>query len=207
MKKLIYFSAFFLIFIFSCKKDEEPNHNPCGASTGGTYLIHPDILNYQFKTGSYWIFHDSINGVSDSVFINSFDQGYESDICGNSFQFYSFMTNTNPSLLTTNYRLENGTFNKGATSLLSGVTIYFENNQLPSGLSAYYAVSHFDSLYIYDQYYYNVSCTTRFKDPTENDNRCVNYLNPEFGFLRVDIIDTTNTTISKKLLTRKFIVR
>ncbi len=194
-----------LLFV-SCKKESEPQkQNPCG--NGGpttTYITASDLVNCKYKTGTYWVYIDSTSNTNDSLYISSFNQIFlTGSTCGDSYEAHSYNTVSNPSMKTHSYAVVAGGLFKDPSTVNTGTQIY--DNYYSS--SYYYTSTHFDSMFVYNQYYRNVARTVITRDPTENNYKTVYYINSDFGFLRTDILDSSGATISKKMLMRKNIVR
>lgn len=203
------FFLFLLIILFfnsSCsKEDDYPEKNVCPQGMNGNYPMYADLLNCRYKTGTYWVFIDSITGMTDSMYIDNFNQGYLNDNCNNSFQYHFFTATSYPSAISINYQLEVGYFYRGSTGLHTGRPIYTSYDALPN--NPYYHFERYDSLFFYSQYYHDVVKTMILIDSDEGYNTTVYYMNSDFGFLRKDVIDSSSTIISKKILRQKNIVR
>lgn len=77
----------------SCnKKDDYPGHNPCAGEERTSYILSADLQYCKYKTNTYWIYVDSVSNSFDSVSIQSFNQGFLEDVCGNSYEIHSFKT-------------------------------------------------------------------------------------------------------------------
>jgi hypothetical protein len=192
--------------ILSCsKKDDNSGHSPCSGNEATTYITSPDLQNCKYKTESYWVFVDSVNNSFDSISVESFNQGFLDDICGNSHEIHSFKTISSSSMESTDYVVVAGGLFKDFTgSPNSGTQIYDDFNTTTS--MSNYIIGHLDSIFIYDRYYKNVLQVEIENDPTEDHNKSFYFINSEFGFLRHDIY-SSNTLVSKKVLMRKNIIR
>lgn len=106
-------------------------------------------------------------------------------------------------MITHSYVVVAGGLFKDPSGVNTGTQIYYDYNS-----PIYYHLStHFDSMFVFNQYYYNVAQTIIAHDPTENNYKTVYYINSDFGFLRMDMINTSGATISKKILMQKNILR
>lgn len=204
MRNLIHIGLILITALFSCNKDDNTSHNRCGDEITA-YITSTDLQNCKYKTKSYWVYIDSVNNSFDSVFIRSFNQDFIEDICGNSYEIHSFETFSSYSSELKDYVVVSGGLFKdfdGTTN--SGTQIYDDFYTTTS--STNYQIVKFDSLLIFDQFYYNVLRVDLGNDPSENHKKSTYYINSEFGFLRHDIY-SDNILISKKVLLRKNIIR
>ena len=204
MKILLYIGL--IIALISCKKREDANpHNPCTGDETTFYIASTDLQNCKYKTNSYWVYVDSVNNSIDSVSIESFDQRFIDDVCGNSYEIHSFKTISSYSSELTDYVVVAGGLFKGYEGPPnSGTQIYDDFDVTTSRTN--YQIEKFDSLLIYDQYYKRVLRVEIENDRTENTNKSIYFINSEFGFLRHDIY-SENILTSKKILMRKNIER
>ena len=191
------------VFSFSSCRNESESPGPCSGSSTTTYITASDLLNCRYKTGTYWVYIDSITNLIDSVNIQSYNQNFISDPCNNSYETHFYTTVSYPSMKTHSYIVVAGGLFKDPTGVNTGTEIY-DDYYSPT---YFYLSTHFDSIFVFNQYYQNVAQTIITKDPTENNSKTVYYINSEFGFLRTDIIDSNGITISEKLLIRKNILR
>ena len=206
MRNFLYIGLVSLATLLSCNQaDDNPGHNPCPGDEAIYYITSSDLMNCRYKTNSYWVCFDSVTNTFDSISIESFNQDFIEDYCRNSFEIHSFKTISSNSLDTTDYVVfAGGLFKDFDGTTHSGIKIYDDYNTTTS--MAVFLVEHFDSVFIYDQYYKKVLRVERENDPTEDHNKSIYYFNSEFGFLRHDIY-SDNSLISKKVLLRKNIVR
>lgn len=197
MRKLTCFLSV-LLLIVSCKKKEDPAKNNC---PGNVYIASADLLNCQYRTGSYWVTIDSVNLQIDSASIHSFSYGFMGDFC-TTYEHHQFLALSSSPFEPTNYIVVAGGFFKDFEGTVgTGVNIYDDyNSSLSSNETRY------DSLFVYDQYYYNVLRTEVANDQTEGGKRSIYYVNSDYGFLKHEIYDGS-TLISKKILKSKQIVR
>lgn len=179
MKYIFFISIIFLAF-YSCKKNDTPQRDPCNGTYGDTALLSAQLSGFRYKPGTYWILRDSISGNADSVFVTRYHEGYNGACVR--FQYYNFCTNSDSITLTHAASIENS----------CGYEI----------LNVYNAP--FDSLFISTQYYYNVY-VTQTKDC--NQHTAYYYMNPNDGFIKINILDSNSQFISSKILQRKNIVR
>ena len=95
-----------------------------------------------------------------------------------------------------------GVFKGFSGSINSGQRIYlgYDKNYLANCLS-----DTIGTMFIFDQFYSNVVRVEVGNDATENNNKCLYYINSEFGILRQDIYSGANL-ISQKVLMDKVIV-
>jgi hypothetical protein len=205
MRNLLFFGLIFLIALSSCKKDDSyQKQNPCGDKFTA-YIKSTDLQNCKYKTGSYWVFIDSVNGSFDSISIQSFNQDFIEDYCGNSYETHSYRVFSSYSSINTDYVVVQGGLFKGFDGTAnSGTQIYNDYNSTTSMTN--YQIEKFDSLFIFDKFYHKVLRVDIGNDPTENHKRSIYYINSEFGFLRQNIY-SDSILISKKVLMRKNIIR
>ncbi|MCJ8288419.1 MAG: hypothetical protein HRT58_00190 [Crocinitomicaceae bacterium] len=205
MKPLFYILIILLVTA-SCKKDKyDSNGNGnIPPETPITYTISkPDLVDFKFKAGTYWVYIDSVNNTIDSVSVEGF--GFDSLLDeGNYYEYHLFNTISYPSMETTQYAVNPfGVYKGGNGTSNSGQRIYLGNelNYFTNCLS-----NPVDSMYIYNQYYYDVVRIEVGNDQTENNYKSFYYINSEFGFLRHDMY-SGGSLISKRILVDKNIVR
>lgn len=200
MKKIIFLLS--VIAIVSCDKDKESK-----SECSGVYyeITSPDLLNGKLKTGSYWIYIDSVNLAYDSTVISSFSEG-KAGTC-EEFHAYGYNLVSYPNLLGSNMAIYQNGIEKNTGGLPnSGIKIYTDFN-FPDSSSAFNC-SRFDSVFIYDRYYKRVEKVTVANDPSNpGKTKSIYYFNSEFGLLRHDKFNASSVLTSKKLLRRKNIVR
>ncbi len=205
MRNLKYIELILLIALVSCNKDNNQGHNTCGNNKTTSYITSADLQNCQYKTGSYWVFIDSVDNTIDSISIESYYHGFIEDICENSYEIHSFKIISSNLSKKIDYVVVAGGLFKGFDGTPnSGTQIYDDFNTTSSMTN--YIIERFDSLFIYDQYYEKVLRVEIEKDKTEDNNKSVYFINSEFGFLRHDIY-SNNILTSKKVLMRKNIIR
>ncbi|MFI5220361.1 MAG: hypothetical protein ACHQNT_12830 [Bacteroidia bacterium] len=201
MKQTAYGILFFATLIgASCHKDEYQKQNPCYGTSGGNIAMDTNLLNYRFKTGTYWVFVDSTSTVVDSLYITSHEQGWTDDPCNLSFQYHQFSATSYPSMKSIYHELKINSLTR------EGSTIYYSFNHVSGGGSDF-TCTHYDSLYIFNQYYHNVAETIVPLDLSEERHKSIYYMNAEFGFLRIDNFDSNNIVISQKFLYHSNIIK
>ncbi len=196
-----------LLILFSCNKDDDNRHqNPCfGIQPSTSYITSPDLQNCMYKTGSYWVFLDSISNTIDSVSIINFHQTILYGHCDYDYEIHSIETISSDSMESIDYVITQGGLFKDFTGgINSGTQIYGAYDSSVSMTN--YLVEKFDSTFIYDRYYHTVLKVEIEDDPTENDNRSVYFINSDYGFLRHDIYSGSNL-LSNKVLIDKSIIR
>jgi hypothetical protein len=187
MKYLYFFLIIGISINFSCKKEEESfMHFPgCDDTTN----LSSNLSGFKYLPGSYWVMVDSVNGNTDSVYVSTSEGGYILDHCG-IFQYHSFKTISSLTMTMDTYKLQQSSITKNEV-----LTIY---------PGSYY----YDSLYISNQYYQNVTKRVVTADPTQGYNKATYYLSPDVGFIRIEIVDdTTGALLSKMILQNYNIVR
>lgn len=197
MKKLTCLLSTILLIV-SCKKEEDPAKNNC---PGEIHITSTDLLNCQYRTGSYWVTIDSVNLQIDSAYIHNFALGFMGDMC-TTYENHEFLVLSSSPLVPTNYIvLPDGLFKGFQGTVGTGLNIYDGyNSSIESNETRY------DSLFVYDQFYYNVLRTEIANDQTEGGKSSVYYVNSDYGFLKHEIYDGS-TLIAKKILKNKQIVR
>lgn len=165
--------------------------------------ISLQMLDAKYKIGTYWIFMDSVSNVFDSTFVNSNSESDIYDGCVTTYHVYDYSLRSVPNFEYNSYRIVTGGIFKNSNGPNSGTLIYSQYYYSTSN----YSIVYLDSFFVYDRYYKHLSQTTVLKDPTYNNNKVIYYINTEFGFLRTDILDSSENFISKRLLVRKNIVR
>ena len=186
----------FVFILMGCRKEHGP---VLGHSPNHSNITSPDLINMKFKSGTYWVFTDSITNTSDSNYIiNPLEF---MDI--NSGETYTFQVQT--CCNKENYQIVTWGINRTGPYQSTDELIYrpFNTPFIPPA-SNYIPL---DSMFVYDRYYKNVEKTIVDPDPLESNKKVIYYLNADYGFLRKDIFSSSNTLISKKLIIRKNIVR
>lgn len=206
VKYLIYLGLMFSIVFSSCRKVEDnPIHIPCTGDETISYIESVDLQNCMYKINSYWVYIDSVNNSIDSVYIDSLDQGFIKDFCGNSYEMYYYKTISSYSSMSTDYVVfADGLFKTFNGLIYKGIQIYDDFDMTSSMTN--YQIEKFDSLLIYDQYYKRVLRVEIENDEGVNNNKSIYFINSEFGFLRHEIY-SDNILTSNKILIRKNIER
>ncbi len=201
MKHTAFFLCLICFLLVSCRKEKPPSDSCDSFET--YYITSADLINCEYKTGSYWIIIDSATMFIDSVRITQMGQGFPKLSC-DMFECHSYMLTSNlPGL--DRYAVFAGGLYKGFSgNAYSGIKIY-DDYVNPSTFTS--NETRFDSLFIYDQYYYRVLRMEIEDDWTEWHNRSVYYINSDYGLLKHEIYDDNNYRISNKILMRKNIVR
>jgi hypothetical protein len=200
MKKL--FLLVISVIMLSCNKEQDVT-----VKCSDTYydIASPDLLNAKFKTGTYWVYLDSVSLTTDSTIINSYSEG---DV-GKCSEYHAFGFNmvTYPALKASNMAIYfNGLLKNSGGLPTSGILIYTDFN-FPDSTSIYNC-SRLDSVFIYDRYYKRVERVTVAKDPSNiGSTKSIYYFNSAYGVLRQDIFNASSVLTAKKLLMRKNIVR
>ena len=187
-----------LLLTSSCKKDETPAKGP-DCSNKATVYITPEISNFKFQTGTYWVFMDSVSMIMDTIkVISSGGAVHPFQYCPNNYyEFYSFKVNPNDiNSVSDQYSLSGNALMRNQRSEHGFDEMIYQD---------FYP--EIDSLFIYDRYYKNVVVHTKTSDLSENGNKTVYYINTTFGFLKKEIFNTNNLLISKKVLKDKLIIR
>ncbi len=200
MKKL--FLLLTIALFAGCDKEKDVT-----AECPDTYyeITSPDLLNNKLKTGSYWIYLDSVNMATDSTAVSSYSEG-KAGKC-EEFHAYAYNMVTYPALLASNIAIYQGGIEKNTGGLPNtGIKIYTDFNY-PDSSSAFNC-SRLDSCFIYDRYYKRVEKVTIASDPSNiGKTKSIYYFNSEFGLLRQDKFNASSVLTSKRLLKRKNIVR
>lgn len=200
MKKIFLLLSVFAIV--SCNKDKEEKI-PCNATFHD--ISSPDIAQGKLKTGTYWIYMDSVSLTIDSTAVVSFSEGNVGQC--EEFHAYGYNMVTYPALLASNIALYYTGIEKNTGGLPnSGIKIYTDFNFPDS--SAAFVCSRLDSCFIYDRYYKRVEKVIVASDQSNPaKTKSIYYFNSEFGLLRHDKFNASNVLTNKKLLKRKNIVR
>ena len=205
MRNIFYYSLIILSTLFSCEKEDDNSENSkCGDKITAE-ITSADLQNCMYKTGSYWIYVDSVNNTFDSVSIESYNRDYIEDICGNSYEIHSFKTISSNSSVNTDYAVVPGGLFKDFDGTVNSGTRIYDNFSTTNSMTDY-QIEKFDSLFVFDKYYKKVLRVEIENDPTVNNNKSIYFINSEFGFLRHDIYSDNILTLSK-ILMRKNIVR
>ncbi len=178
---------------FSCQKPTEPGSKGPNCSYQPVRYIDQEIKKFKFKMGSYWVFVDPIYPIIDTMRIYSVgvDDITNDQYCpDNKYERYSF------SVYSSYY-----TFNNTQHYYLSDSRLIVNPNSSYRTQNGIYTTSSakIDSVYIYDRYYKSVV--------TYKINNNKYYINSDFGFLKLEVLDNAGNVTSQKLLKDKFIVR
>jgi hypothetical protein len=188
-----------LVGFISCRKNQDSHERGPDCSPAPTKYITPEISNFKFKAGTYWIFIDSISMQIDTMLVISASGSISPyEYCKNNYhEFYAFkMRPIGNNTIGDQYSLEgnrlmrNQRYEDG-----SGDEIYLGSS------------SKIDSTFIYDRYYKSVEIYLKNFDQSENGNKTTYFINTDYGFLKKEVYNSSNQLISKKLLKDKFIVR
>ena len=197
-----------LFALMSCKKDTyESNGNaniPVFPQQPYTYEIsHPDLANFLFKSGTYWVYVDSISNLIDSIHVDTF---YLDSLVydANYWKHHVYNTTSYPSMETTTYAVQpfgaykgfNGAYNSGQ-KIYVGYEFSYYANCLSDTIGL---------MFVFDQFYTNVVRVHVPIDPAENNNQSFYYINSDYGILRHDVYSGVNL-ISKEVLMNKNIVK
>lgn len=200
MKKL--FLLLVVLTIAGCGKEQDVT-----TKCSDTFydITSPDLQFAKLKTGTYWVYQDSVTMTTDSTVISSYSEGKT----GKCEEYAAFGYNlvTYPALLGSNMAIYYTGIEKNTGGLPnSGIKIYTDFNFPDS--SSTFNCSRLDSCFIYDRYYKRVEKVTVKADPSNTGKtKSIYYFNSEFGLLRHDKFNTSNVLTNKKLLKRKNIVR
>lgn len=205
MKRLLFLGLIVPTLLFSCNKDDNGiGDNPCGEKFTAN-ITSADLLNSEYKTGTYWVMIDSTDNTTDSISISSFKQEFINDACGNSYETHSFQARSSKSAEVTQYVIAAGGLFKDYNGTSNSGTLLYDDFNTATSMTNY-LIEKFDSLYIFDRYYYKVLRIEIGDDPTENHNKSIYLMNSDFGFLGQEIY-SGHVLISRKFLMRKHIVR
>lgn len=168
-------------------------------------ITSPDLLNNKLKTGTYWVYLDSVSMATDSTAISSYSEG-KAGTC-EEFHAYGYNMVTYPALLGSNMAIYQGGIEKNTGGLPNtGIKIYTDFNYPDS--SSTFTCSRLDSCFIYDRYYKRVEKVIVPSDPSNiGKTKSIYYFNSDYGLLRQDKFNASSVLTSKRLLKRKNIVR
>ena len=186
----------------SCDKEQDVT-----VKCSETYydITSPDLLNAKFKTGTYWVYLDSVSLTTDSTIISSYSEG-DAGKCSE-YHAFGFNMVTYPALKASNMAIYyNGILKNSGGLPTSGILIYTDFN-FPDSTSTFNC-SRLDSVFVYDRYYKRVEKVTVAKDASNiGSTKSIYYFNSTYGLLRQDIFNASSALVGKKLLMRKNIVR
>lgn len=178
-------------FFFSCKKKE--NHDDKGPDCSSTPIkyITPEIANFKFKLGTYWVYTDPVNPIIDTMRVYSvgFDGLTNNQYCpDNKYEYYSFTVD----------KMYFGSNGYDVYSLLDDrLIINIASESQPGMYSS--SSPKIDSVFIYDRYYKSVV--------VYNKGNYKYYFNSEYGLLKTEGYDNSGVLVTQKVLKDKFIVR
>lgn len=186
----------------SCDKDEDVTVK---CSDEYFAITSPDLINAEFKTGTYWVYLDSVNLATDSTVVSSFSAG-DAGKCSE-YQAFGINMVSYPALKASNFAIYFHAIMKNSGGLpTSGIKIYTDFNFPDS--SSTFNCSRLDSVFVYDRYYKRVEKVTVAQDVSNpGSTKSIYYINSGYGVVRHDIFNASNVLTSKKLLMRKNIVR
>lgn len=194
----------FTVSLWSCKKKEDdPIKEDC--SNAYHYALNSaDLLSARFRTGTYWVFRDSVTLELDSEYVmaEQLAQYKDPENC-DLYDYYAYNTKIDTFARINVYLINWNGILKSPTSVKDGNTIYkdYAKTKQNGSLTTY------DSLYVYDRYYYNVIKASVAKDTTFNNKKTVYYTNSAVGVLKIEIYQNDSTLSTKKLLIRKNIIK
>ncbi|HEY1040034.1 MAG TPA: hypothetical protein VGF30_11545 [Bacteroidia bacterium] len=200
---------FAFMVLGSCEKDDGKVETGCGTSTE---YLSVDITNFKLKKNSYWVYVDSVSLAIDSMYVDSvlYSGVYpiQSNCATETFEGYGFTmkSSVDPSK-TDYYHVKGGKIDRniGNSSEVNTV-VYVDYSFGKLDASSTNTLERKDSVFIYDRYYKKVEVMTHLFDKTEL-NKTIYYSNAEFGFLKKEIYNASNTLLSRKILMRKNLVR
>jgi len=198
MKLFIYVTSLLFLVLFSCKQKNGEAKGP-DCSPAPTKYITPEISNFKFKAGTYWIFIDSISMQIDTMAVISASGSVSPYVyCKNNYhEFYAFkMRPVGNNTIGDQYSLEGNRMMRNQTNEEG------TNDQIYLG-----GVAKIDSIFVFDRYYKSVGQSILHYDQNVNGNRVVYFVNADFCFLKTEVYNSSNQLISKRLLKDKFIVR
>src|ERR1041385_8419207 len=185
MKKL--FLLFIVALITGCNKEEDVT-----VKCSDTYydIASPDLLNAKFKTGTYWVYLDSVSLATDSTVISSFSEGD----AGKCKEYHAFGYNmvSYPALKALSMSIYyNGILKNSGGLPTSGIKVYTDFNFPDS--SSTFNCSRLDSVFIYDRYYKRVEKVTVAQDASNTGStKSIYYFSSYFGVIRQDIFNASN---------------
>jgi len=186
------------LILSSCKKSEVNHERGPDCSDTQTKYISPDITNFKFKKGTYWVYIDSVSLVTDTVIVDTvlYDGLKSYSYCPNNYyEKYLFIVRNRDYSVFDKYFLNHGRIQLNSEAEEVDKNIY--EDHMPK----------VDSVFIFNTYYKSVVIYTKINDPNESWNKTLYYSNTEYGFLKKEIYNPSNQLLSKKLLIDKFIVR
>ena len=206
-----------LVLLSSCYREKDGCFKwgvDCCSNTDKdtVYMSSKDLQNCKYKTGTYWVFIDSVANIFDSVAIVDFHQGFNNPRCSKFvFEVHSFKTQSFYSSKSIDYLVCNSGVFKNRTEIPNTRTDVFAVSLIYQDFVQAFSttncvIERLDSMFVFNQFYKKILRVEIEKDHTEDNNKSVYFMNSEFGFLRHDVYDNS-VLISQKLLMRKRIVR
>lgn len=182
-----------VIVITSCKKETGDNGHGSGCHD---ICISPEISNFKFKKGTYWVYIDSVSLLIDTMRVDSvlFNGMTDAPQCYKTLDYYCFQVNNGSPK--NKYSLQTNKLMLNQLDFLGNGTIIYVDSS-----------PKLDSLFVFDRYYRSVVSYTHASEPSENNNKTVFYSNTAFGFLKKEVFNSSNQLVSKKLLKDKVIIR
>jgi hypothetical protein len=198
-------STLISIILFSCNKEKHTEQGPCHDAGQSILISDAGLQQAKYKTGTYWVFYDSLSLSIDSNIITSQSSGTITAYCGvaevHTFSLTKFGTSVGN---LENYRVDQFGITQNPTENLIIPKIYFPSYSADNSAAAHTSM---DSIFIYNQYYKNVMTTSFTNDPIEPGYKAIYYFNTDFGFLRKDLFNSANQLIKKRQLIRVKIIR
>lgn len=169
--------------------------------------IVPDLEDCCYKTNSYWVYLDTVNNSTDSVFVVDYDHFYTdyyiTDYTTNKRERYTYTTQSSATLDTQEFEVSNQHLWEVNTH---NMVLYMDYDDLEINLPECNNYERIDTLFIYDRNYYRVVKVIIPVDCSIFSNINIFYTNAEYGILRHDIY-SDSILISSKVLMRKKIRR
>ena len=165
--------------VYSCRQSEAKEKAPdCSGPSQTYYITDPGSIQAKFKTGTYWVFYDSITSTIDSNVVYEHSSGFSKPAlaCDDSEYWFFRVKRYNPF----EWGMEWYSIDPRGMGLNPSEHLYDPNIYSPtlnnSSLSIHQRL---DSIFVYDKYYKNVEMSTFFNDPVESGNKAVYYFNTE----------------------------
>lgn len=180
------------VSLISCKsKSASPGASGPDCTSQSVRYMDSEIQKFKFKMGSYWVFMDPIYPIIDTMRLTSvsFDGLTNYEYCpNNKYEYYEFS-------LYSSYFTNSNTY----TYYLSDSRVRL--SQLNADYNGIFTTTSIkiDSVFIYDRYYKSVG--------TYKVGSNKYYINADFGFLKLEVLDNAGNVISQKLLKDKLILR
>lgn len=198
------------IILFACHKEEHP---ALGGGAGCGQEIHttisrPELKDFFFKQGSYWVYMDSLNlSYSDTLKIDyptsygDFQSAPYSCRYNETFTFIGW-SRTMVEQTDREYIIKPDSFITLSRYQHSKNTVMFLPVGTPNNPCVFY-----DSLFVYDRYYKNVIKSDTIRGANGISFKMVCYFNSQYGFLRNDLFNSSNQLISRKLVYAKNVIK